>query len=195
MAAQDPELIARRLASIELWPCASADLAGHSPIAKPTDLLAHNLLAHADRRETWEFRTFAGAIRDIEVEPGIVVPEPDVLKTMLIAGAGIGLLPDFHAANAVEDGRLVRLLPEFAGRSVDAHALYPSHRSLSAKVRVFIDALVDHLSYRGAGFSPLPFRNASGARRVRAQRFVTFAVGRLRRFNIGVMEAACERPT
>ena len=27
----------------------------------------------------------------------------------------------------------------------DAHALYASHRSLSAKVRVFIDALVSHL--------------------------------------------------
>jgi DNA-binding transcriptional LysR family regulator len=29
---------------------------------------------------------------------------------------------------------------------VQAHALYPSHRSLSAKVRVFIDALVQHLN-------------------------------------------------
>jgi len=28
------------------------------------------------------------------------------------------------------------------------HALHPSHRSLSAKVRVFIDALVDNLPER-----------------------------------------------
>jgi DNA-binding transcriptional LysR family regulator len=84
-------------------------------------------------------------VRDIEVEPGVVVPEPDVLETMLLAGAGIGRVPDFHAGDAIKDGRLVRILPEFQGRMLDAHALYPSQRSLSAKVRVFIDALVEHL--------------------------------------------------
>ena len=31
-------------------------------------------------------------------------------------------------------------------RLVDVHAMYPVHRSLSAKVRVFIDALVTRLS-------------------------------------------------
>ena len=41
-----------------------------------------------------------------------------------------------------------RIFPKFFGnkeyemRSVDVHAMYPIHRSLSAKVRVFINALV-----------------------------------------------------
>jgi DNA-binding transcriptional LysR family regulator len=144
---EDSDLIARRLATFELWTCASPIyLEARPPVVRPTDLFLHRLLSHADRRETWQFRTATGAVRDIEVEPGNVVPEPDVVKTMLIAGAGIGLLPDFHAADAVADGRLIRLLPELSGRSIDAHALYPSHRSLSAKVRVFIDALVGHLA-------------------------------------------------
>ena len=64
---------------------------------------------------------------------------------MLIGGAGIGWLPDFHAIDAITEGLLVRLLPEWSSGAVEAHALYPSHRSLSAKVRVFIDALIDHL--------------------------------------------------
>ena len=143
---KDSELIARRLTTFELWPCASpAYLARHPPIEIPTDLLQHRLIAHTDRTETWRFQGASAALRDIDVEPrGPVIPEPDVLKTLLIADSGIGLLPDFHAADAVADGRLVRLLPHFKGRTVDAHALYPSHRSLSAKVRVFIDALVSH---------------------------------------------------
>jgi len=37
-------------------------------------------------------------------------------------------------------------LPEYQDDSVDVRALYPSHRSLSAKVRVFIDALAEHLN-------------------------------------------------
>lgn len=142
----DSELIARRLATFELWPCASpAYLAGAAPIATPADLLAHRLIGHVDRGERWVFRTPGGADRDIEFDPGLVVPEPDVLRTMLLLGAGIGILPDFHAADAIAAGTLTRVLPGFQGRSVDAHALYPSHRSLSAKVRVFIDAMVRHL--------------------------------------------------
>ena len=111
----------------------------------PADLLKHRLIGHVGRGERWMFRTPGGADRDIEFDPGIVVPEPDVLRTMLLLNAGIGILPDFHASNCIAAGTLVRVLPGFLGRSVDAHALYPSHRSLSAKVRVFIDALVEHL--------------------------------------------------
>ena len=145
----DSELIARRLATFELWPCASpAYLAGASPIVAPADLLAHRLIGHVSRGERWLFRTSGGAVRDIEFDPGIVVPEPDILRTMLLLDAGIGILPDFHAADGIASGSLVRVLPNLHGRSVDAHALYPSHRSLSAKVRVFIDAVVEHLQGR-----------------------------------------------
>ena len=147
----DSELIARRLASFELWPCASpAYLAGTPLIARPGDLLAHRLIAHADRRQRWGLRAPTGKATEIDFEPGMVIPEPDVVRTMLLGHAGIGMLPDFHAAADITAGRLVRVLPEYMCGSVEAHALYPSHRSLSAKVRVFIDALVAYLgSSRG----------------------------------------------
>jgi len=143
---QDSSLISRRLASIALWPCASpAYLNSQPPISRPDDLSIHTLISHAEQPETWYFRTGNGPKTMVEVKSTTVISEPFVLKTMLIAGAGIGLLPDFHAADAVADGRLVRLFPDSNALTVDAHALYPSHRSLSAKVRVFIDALVEHL--------------------------------------------------
>jgi len=65
---------------------------------------------------------------------------------LILGGAGIGLLPSFMAEPAIAEGRLLRIFPESLPQTVEAHALYPSHRSLSAKVRVFIDALVAHLS-------------------------------------------------
>lgn len=67
-------------------------------------------------------------------------------KIVLAGGAGIGWLPDFDARDAIDAGTLVRLLPDYVTDSVDVHALYPSHRSLSAKVRVFIDALAAHMA-------------------------------------------------
>ena len=110
------------------------------------DLRHHTLIAHADWRGPQRFRTPAGDTREVELEPAPVVPEPAVVKTMLLAGAGIGWLPDFQAADALADGTLVRVLADHPADSVEAHALYPSHRSLSAKVRVFIDSLVAHLA-------------------------------------------------
>ncbi|MDR5776499.1 MULTISPECIES: LysR family transcriptional regulator [unclassified Caballeronia] len=142
---EDSSLISRRLASIALWPCASpAYLSDHSAIDRPEQLLQHKLIAHADHPEVWRFRDALGASA-IEVKSAMVITEPFVMKTVLIGGAGIGLLPDFHASDAVTDGRLIRLFSDSSKMSVDAHALYPSHRSLSAKVRVFIDSLVSHL--------------------------------------------------
>ena len=145
----DSDLIARRIASFALWPCASpAYLAEHGTPRTVHDLSAHQVIAHVDRRSMWRFKTKSGALQDVEILPGTVVPEPAIVKTMLIGGAGIGQLPEFHAVDAIANGTLVRVLPDLEPESVDAHALYTSHRSLSAKVRVFIDALVAHLAPR-----------------------------------------------
>ena len=143
----DSDLIARRLATIALWTCASpAYLAARGTPATPDDLRLHELISRVDHRGHWRFREASGMVREIEVVPGTVIPEPAVLRTVLIGGAGIGKLPDFHAADAVAGGTLVRLLPEYGEDTVEVHALYPSHRSLSAKVRVFIDVLAEHLN-------------------------------------------------
>lgn len=148
---RDSELIARKLGVIELWPCASpVYLATHGTPTTIDELLEHRLIAHSDRRQAWTMRTPSGAVRTIESEPRTVIPEPAVTKTMLLAGAGIGWLPDFDAREALASGTLVRVLPDHRSEPVEAHALYPSHRSLSAKVRVFIDAMIAHLSVSAA---------------------------------------------
>jgi len=143
----DSDLIARRLTTIALWTCASpAYLAARGTPATVEELRSHELIGRVDRRASWRFRAPGGVLHEIEVVPGTVVPEPAVLQTVLIGGAGIGRLPDFCAADAIADGTLIRLLSEYQDDSVDVHALYPSHRSLSAKVRVFIDALAEDLN-------------------------------------------------
>lgn len=144
---RDSELIARKLTSMSIWPCASpAYLQARGRPATIDDLIGHTLIAHAERAGPWQIRTPSGELRNVQTSPGTVVPEPAVVKTMLIAGAGIGWLPDFHARDALADGSLVRLLADHQFDTLDVHALYPSHRSLTAKVRVFVDTLVAHLA-------------------------------------------------
>lgn len=143
----DSELIARRLATFELWACASPSyLSGRVIPKKPGDLADHVIIPHNEKERLWRFSPKPGSVSEVTFEPVAVVPEPAVLRTMLIGGVGVGRLPDFHAFDAIADGSLVRLLPDWSSGSVEAHALYPSHRSLSAKVRVFIDAMIEHLA-------------------------------------------------
>ncbi len=143
----DTDLIARKLTTIELWTCASPGyLAARGTPTSVTDLANHALIAGFDRTMHWTFANPNGTTAQIEVRPDNVVPEPAALAIVLAGGAGIGRLPDFLARQPVGSGTLVRLFPDTRSNVIDVHALYPSHRSLSAKVRVFIDALVAHLA-------------------------------------------------
>ena len=140
-------LIARRLSTMELWACASpAYLAARGTPASVNDLSSHDLIGRVEGRTHWTFRTPSGETEGIDVNPRLAVPDPAPTQVVLAGGAGIGRLPDFMARNAIARGELVRVLADLEPGSVEVHALYPSHRSLSAKVRVFIDALVAHMA-------------------------------------------------
>ncbi|MDR3472494.1 MAG: LysR family transcriptional regulator [Devosia sp.] len=137
----DSALIARRLPSVDLWLCASpAYLAAHGTPRTVAELAAHSLVDRQDRTN-WRFAD-AGTI---DVEPRVIIPDASAQKVVVEGGAGIGYLPDYLVRPAVASGHLVRVLPDVIAATIEVHALYPSHRSLSAKVRVFIDALAEHM--------------------------------------------------
>ncbi|MFT9090130.1 MAG: LysR substrate-binding domain-containing protein [Gluconacetobacter sp.] len=146
----DSDLIARPLGRIALWPCASpAYLEQHGTPETPGDLASHTLLGWIDQPSHWRFTDGHGRDHAVPVPVGSVVPEPAVLQILLENDAGIGRLPDFLARPAIAHGNLVPLLPAFKTETVEAHAIYAAHRSLSSKVCVFIQALCDHLAQNG----------------------------------------------
>ena len=56
------------------------------------------------------------------------------------------MCPPYIASDLLASGALVRLLPDYARPEVEIVALYPHHRQLSAKVRLFLDRLVDRFA-------------------------------------------------
>ena len=129
----DSDLIARRLASTELVPCASpAYLATHGTPTTVEELRGHMLVDLFDRRSTWQFRTPAGAVEELAAEPGLVVPEHAIARTVLLGGAGIGRLPEYHARDAIADGTLFGSSP-----ITRANASTPTHciRGIAASRR------------------------------------------------------------
>jgi DNA-binding transcriptional LysR family regulator len=148
----DSELIARKMGTIDLWLCANpAYLAARGTPRNVEELAGHTMISHVDRRDVRSMQAPSGERVDLTIEPGTVIPEPAVAKAVLIGGAGIGWLPAFEARDAVASGLLVHLLPDYQTDRLEVHALFPSHRSLSAKLRAFLDALVAHLSTSHSG--------------------------------------------
>ncbi|WP_207005239.1 substrate binding domain-containing protein, partial [Trinickia mobilis] len=71
---------------------------------------------------------------------------PDVLRTALLAGAGIGTLATYTVVDDLVEGKLVRVLPHYRLKPFTVFAVYPSRRYLDAKVRTLLEHLRSTLS-------------------------------------------------
>lgn len=72
----------------------------------------------------------------------------EVLKAAALQHQGIALLPTFIVGGALQSGELRTILNDFSAPPIVLHALYPRHRHLSAKVRLFVDMLVERVGER-----------------------------------------------
>jgi DNA-binding transcriptional LysR family regulator len=78
--------------------------------------------------------------------PGrITLNSMDVIKQLLLEGAGIGALPDRYAEEDVHKKRLVRVLPAWCLPPVPAWAVTPTRRYLPAKTRAFLAHLEEFI--------------------------------------------------
>jgi DNA-binding transcriptional LysR family regulator len=154
-AAGTESLAARRLGETRLLVCASPDyLAAHGTPQVPEDLEGHNCFTYeyVSPREHWRFRDPAGRERAVRVKGNLHSNNGELHAEAAAGGIGIALEPDMIVMPYVREGRLVPLLGEYLSPPLPIYAVYPSRKHLSAKVRVFIDFLVERLggSWRSA---------------------------------------------
>jgi DNA-binding transcriptional LysR family regulator len=69
----------------------------------------------------------------------------EALRGAVIAGFGIGFMPDFLAHDALASGMLVRVLDDHSIAPGQFSILWPSSRQLLPKLRVFVDFMCAHL--------------------------------------------------
>jgi len=67
------------------------------------------------------------------------------VRAMVLAGAGVAVLPDYLAEEDIRSGRLVVLLAQYRLPQGGIHAVYPGKQP-PAKVRSFIDHLRERLA-------------------------------------------------
>lgn len=82
--------------------------------------------------------------RTVELRGQIACDEMLFLRGLVLAGAGVGLLPAHHASGFPD--RLVRVLPEVSRGGGAISIVYPPSQPVPAKVRAFRDFLVAELA-------------------------------------------------
>lgn len=141
----DSNLVVRRLASFDTILCAApAYLAGRGAPARPEELEGHACLTFPKPRywPDWRLRSDSG--RAIQRISGpILSDEGEGLLLACLGGAGILPAPEWAVGRELAKGRLVRVLPEWRFDIDGAvQVVLPPGRLVPAKVRVFIDRLV-----------------------------------------------------
>lgn len=144
----DSNLIARQLVSAERSiVCASpAYLERAGRPQTPADLSSHSCLIYAEMfsPDTWQFEAPDGRTETVRVAGRFTCTNAGFVREMALAGHGIVRGPSFWLSADVATGRLVTLLePWRSPRELPVHALYPHRSLLSAKVRTFVDFLVE----------------------------------------------------
>ncbi len=99
--------------------------------------------ARATSQHSWRVRGPDGSWQSISGRQRFVSDRGEALLAAALSGMGIAYLPAFLFEPHVEAGRLIKVLPECRTEEVPISVLYPSKRYLPAKVRAFVDALVD----------------------------------------------------
>ncbi|HZV57842.1 MAG TPA: LysR family transcriptional regulator [Sphingobium sp.] len=116
-------------------------LSEHGIPASLADLTDHRFIIANSVRDGTEWRF--GAKRDaiVEVVPRITVNTIDAVIAAAEAGLGLANVLSYQSAEAIANGRLVRVLADYAPPPVPVSLLYDAGRAAMPAVRAFIEAM------------------------------------------------------
>jgi len=112
-------------------------------IASLPDLAAAPILTTSDEAVdcVWPLVNARGETVELRRTPRFGSHDMVAVRDAAAAGLGVAWLPDHLCWDAVVAGRLVRVLPEWAGRPGIVHLVFTTRRGLPSAVRAFIDHL------------------------------------------------------
>ncbi len=136
----NPSLVARKLFSTERSLFASpALLKQYNPVIHPkqlSDLPGINLYTTQTHKQ-WTLKNGTATYQHTPNGRFSVNNLSCCLDT-IIAGIGVGCLPNFLCQEALDQGGIVQLLPEWTMENVEVYVLYPQKQFTSFSVRHFI---------------------------------------------------------
>ena len=145
----DSTLVKRRLAGWRyVLCCAPVYLERYPTPRSPADLREHNCLLY-----TYSIFGHQAHFLDTDGNPIVVSVSGNLVTTSIatlrgaaVSGVGLWICPPYIVSNLLASGALVPLLADCGRPELEIVALYPHRRYLTAKVRFFIDMLVERFA-------------------------------------------------
>ncbi len=148
---KDSSLISRKLADARRVIAATPDYWDRtSRPNEPHELEAHNCLnyAYLSTGNSWRMIDPAGKECMVPTSGNIASNNAEALLEAALEGVGVINLPTWMVGQDLCEGRLEEVLKAYSMSEPSVHAIYPPGRHLSAKVRAFVDYLVDYFKQR-----------------------------------------------
>ncbi len=145
----DSTLVSRRLADSYPLLCATdAYLEKYGCPATPDELVQHQTIAfsYLPTGDIWHFQSADGEKCSVSLKPRIHTNNGDTIRALTLASQGISLLPVFEIVSELKEGKLRPILRGWHGPAFGIHAVYPSRKHLSLKVKTLIDYLAEKLA-------------------------------------------------
>jgi len=145
---EDPNLIVRNLTPAEAVLVASPSLIANRHIRNPEDLHALPVLGaiEADRKVHFQLVHADGRRQEVTLEARLAIDDFPIRKAAAVAGLGMTMLPVLNCHDALADGSLVRLLPEWSMPSGNLQAAYTQRRGTLPAVRAWIDHVANEFT-------------------------------------------------
>jgi len=148
----DSRMTARLLAANRRLLCASPlYLKTHSTPAVPNDLQRHQCIVLREDDTaygSWHLRK-GRRQETVKVRGPLSTNDGEAALEWALAGHGILLRSEWHAAPFLRSGRLRPVLDDWSLPPADIYAVYPERLNLSAKVTAFVDFLAARAAGRG----------------------------------------------
>lgn len=147
----DSGLVARRTGELKILNCASpAYLKKYGTPKKVQDLEKHFIVEY---KANFNGRDFGFEYFDknektyktLKMKHKLVVNNSEAYTQAALNGFGIIQAPDIGMGPLIKQGLLLEVLPNHSAEPMPVHILYPNKKNLPARVRVFMDWLVEVL--------------------------------------------------
>jgi len=142
---QDSNLVARKFTTSKSVVVASPDyLKKNGRPSQVSELEQHACLAYSllPNPTLWNF-VKDGSHTAVNINPRLMANNAGLEVAMAVNGVGIGRLPLFCCEQEITKGRLEIILQDYEQPEIGVYAVYPHRQYLTARVRAFVDFLVD----------------------------------------------------
>jgi len=142
---KDSNLVARKFTSSRSVVVASPDyLKRYGCPECIEDLASHDCIAYSllPAPTQWTFHKH-GVRSSVTINARAMCNSAELQVAMATQGIGIARLPLFTCEQEVSSGKLQLVLENYDPLQLDVYAVYPHRQYLTAKVRAFVDFLVD----------------------------------------------------